>query len=210
MNDISNALEVIIRSGNSPSPNTSAKTSSKERTESDFNHNSTKMIKKKDFKKQRKFLKAFQEKIDKKLILADSPSRRSPEKDSTESFEDLGKGLVLIVNGEDSLTKSGKRINNIFQEIESKNENSRTNSKDMSSKVLTRDEDASDSFKKDQDNNLHLSIIRNTRKDSASFTAVFGSENMSNNSVSPVSGSDNRDEVKRKYSNEVAIQQNTR
>ena len=153
-------------------------------------------------KRRYKKLRDLQEKLTTKVK---ETRKGSPEKESTESFEDLGKGLVLIVSGEDALSKSNKRINSPALENESKNAHSKTNSKGQ-----TRDADHSDEQYHDSDNKLHLSIIRNSRKDSASFTAVFGSENMSNNSVSPVSGSDQRNEMEDKVSNDAFFSQGDR
>lgn len=187
-------LDIIVRGSNktnSINSPTSAKTSSKERSESDNKRASKKRI---PFRKQKKIMEEIQEKYYGMKNITESSPRKSPEKESTESFENLGKGLVVIVSKEDSPPKNRSR--NVSREIESKHSHSPTNSKDRSSKGLTRDEDNSDG-------NKNLSVFRKTRKNSASFTAVFGSENMSNNSVSPVSGSETRNEIFRKYSNDA-------
>ncbi|CAI2378559.1 unnamed protein product [Moneuplotes crassus] len=186
-------LDVIVRGSNSP--NTSAKSSSKERNDSDQRKSSSKNRKKvSSLKKQKKNIKTIQEKYFQMGSQKETSPRKSPEKDSTSSFENLGKGLVVIVSKEDSIPKNS-RIHSNSRKKESKHAHSKTNSKDMSSKVLTRDEDTSEVQR-------NLSVLRKTRKNSASFTAVFGSENLSNNSVSPVSGSDKK-EVFRKYSNDA-------
>lgn len=186
-------MDVIVRT--SQSPNTSAKTSSKERTHSGKKSSSKIRLKKASFPKQRKIMKVIEDKYFQMVNKNESSPRKSPEKESTESFENLGKGLIVIVSKEDSIPKNG-RIHNSSKEKESKHAHSGTNSKDRSSKGRTRDEDTSEAPK-------NLSVVRNTRKNSASFTAVFGSENLSNNSVSPVSGSDRRNEIFRKYSNDA-------
>ena len=63
--------------------------------------------------------------------------------------------------------------------------------------MVTRDADHSEYLRteQEQDQKLNFPHFYHLRKNSTSFTAAIGSENLSNNSVSPASGSNKKEEI---------------
>lgn len=111
-------------------------------------------------------------------------TKQSIDKESTESFENYGKGLVLIVSGEDNVIKEQNFMHDTTKEINAKEIHSKRTSKDLSSNVVTRDVDNSECVKSEIDPGYNKTSGFRNRKPSGSFTAVFASENFSSKEIS--------------------------
>lgn len=105
------------------------------------------------------------------------------DRESTET-EDLGKGLVLIVSGEDDVPKDVNTPSGCSKEIELKQEHSKRLKPGSTTNVLTQDVDYSDCRRTEDDQKPHHNNTFQRRKVSASFTAALNSENLSSKEVS--------------------------
>lgn len=104
-----------------------------------------------------------------------SDRNQNVEKESTESFEDLGKDMVLIVSPEEDIKP---QYNNprALSEAATKEQHSNRNSRDLSN-VQTRDMDNSGFLNSELEQKPQYDPSFSKRKISLSFTAPFGSEN---------------------------------
>jgi hypothetical protein len=112
-----------------------------------------------------------------------SDRNQKAEKESTESFEDLGKGMVLIVSPEEEIKPQHSNAR-AFSEAATKEQHSNRNSRDLSN-VQTRDMDNSGFLNSELEQKPQCDPCFSRRKISLSFTAPFGSENCSSKELNP-------------------------